>query len=55
MGRGVTILSAKGGYTKEEKDDLLVVVSKREVSTLRRLVTRTDSNALVIISDVQET
>ncbi|MEG0855652.1 MAG: YitT family protein [Terrisporobacter sp.] len=54
MERGVTILSAKGGYTKEEKDALLVVVSKREVSILRKLVKSVDPNAFVVISDVHE-
>ncbi|WP_297133173.1 YitT family protein [Terrisporobacter sp.] len=54
MGRGVTILNAKGGYTKEEKDALLVVVGKREISTLRKLVKSVDPNAFVIISDVHE-
>lgn len=55
MSRGVTILSAKGGYTKEEKDALIVVVGKREVSTLRKLVKSIDPNAFVVISDVHET
>lgn len=54
MNRGVTILSAKGGYTKEEKDALLVVVGKREVSTLRKIVKTVDSNAFVVITDVHE-
>ncbi|WP_434798507.1 YitT family protein [Terrisporobacter vanillatitrophus] len=54
MNRGVTILSAKGGYTKEEKDALLVVVGKREVSTLRKIVKTVDPNAFVVITDVHE-
>lgn len=54
MNRGVTILSAKGGYTKEEKDALLVVVGKREVSTLRKIVKIVDHNAFVVITDVHE-
>lgn len=54
MGRGVTILNAKGGYTKENKDALLVVVGKREVSTLRKIVKTVDANAFVIITDVHE-
>jgi len=54
MNRGVTILSAKGGYTKEEKDALLVVVGKREVSTLRKIVNSVDPNAFVVITDVHE-
>lgn len=55
MNRGVTILNAKGGYTRDEKDALLVVVGKREVSTLRKIVKNVDSNAFVIITDVHET
>lgn len=55
MSRGVTILSEKGGYTKEKKDALIVVVGKREVSTLRKLVKSIDPNAFVVISDVHET
>lgn len=54
MSRGVTILSAKGGYTKEDKDALLVVVGKREVSTLRKIVKTVDPNAFVVITDVHE-
>lgn len=54
MNRGVTILSAKGGYTKEEKDALLVVVGKREVTTLRKIVKSVDPNAFVVITDVHE-
>lgn len=54
MNRGVTILNAKGGYTKEEKDALLVVVNKREVSTLRKIVKLADPNAFVVITDVHE-
>lgn len=54
MQRGVTILNAKGGYTKKEKDALLVIVSKREVSTLRKIVKTADPNAFVVITDVHE-
>lgn len=55
MNRGVTILKAKGGYTQEDKEALLVVVGKREISTLRRIVKTVDPNAFVIITDVHET
>ena len=54
MNRGVTILNAKGGYTKQDKDALLVVVGKREVSTLRKIVKMADPNAFVVITDVHE-
>ena len=39
---------------KRRKDALLVVVGKREVSTLRKLVKTVDPNAFVIITDVHE-
>ncbi len=55
MNRGVTILNAKGGYTMDNKDALLVVVSKREVSTLRKIIKMTDPDAFVVITDVHET
>lgn len=55
MSRGVTVLNAKGAYTKENKDALLVVVGKREVSTLRKIIKSVDPNAFVIITDVHET
>ena len=54
MDRGVTILNARGGYTKCEKDALLVVVGKREVSTLRKIVKGVDPRAFVVITDVHE-
>lgn len=53
--RGVTILKGKGGYTKNEKDILLVVVTKRQVVTLKKIIKSIDPSAFIIISDVHET
>lgn len=52
--RGATILKGQGLYTGSEKNVLLVVVSKKEVVTLKKLVKQTDPYAFIIISDIYE-
>jgi uncharacterized membrane-anchored protein YitT (DUF2179 family) len=54
LGRGVTFLKGKGAYTKEEKNVILVVVSKREVVTLKRLIKSIDPYAFIIVCDIHE-
>lgn len=53
--RGVTILKGEGGYTKNEKDILLVVVTKRQVVTLKKIIKSIDPYAFIIVSEVHET
>ena len=52
--RGATILNGRGLYSGNEKNVLLVVVSKKQVVALRKLVKRIDPNAFIIISDIFE-
>ena len=52
--RGATILNGRGLYSGNEKNVLLVVVSKKQVVTLKKLVKRIDPNAFIIISDIFE-
>lgn len=52
--RGATILKGQGMYSGSEKNVLLVVVSKKEVVTLKKLVKHTDPKAFIIISDIFE-
>ena len=52
--RGATILRGEGLYTGNEKNVLLVVVSKKEVVTLKKLVKQIDANAFIIITDIFE-
>ena len=52
--RGATILKGQGLYTGNEKNVLLVVVSKKQVITLRKLVKRIDPHSFIIISDIFE-
>ena len=54
MSRGVTGLSATGMYTKEEKQMIYCVVSKKEISQLKELVQKYDRKAFVTVSDARE-
>ncbi|MDA8441743.1 MAG: YitT family protein [Peptococcaceae bacterium] len=53
-GRGVTLVSATGGYTQGEKDVLITVVALSELIKLKRLVKQIDPEAFVIVSDAKE-
>lgn len=52
--RGATLLKGSGAYTGNDKDIILVVVSKKQVITLKKLVKSIDPHAFVIISDIHE-
>jgi len=52
--RGVTMLSAQGGYTGEARPVLLCVLSAQEVGRLKAIVRAADENAFVFISDTHE-
>ncbi|WP_018248000.1 YitT family protein [Orenia marismortui] len=54
MDRGVTILKGKGGFTNNNKDVLLCIINRSEVSDLKRLVHNIDEDAFVIITEVHE-
>lgn len=54
IGRGVTHISAKGGYTGDEKKLLLCAVRPPEVSAVQRAIKQCDPGAFVIISDAGE-
>lgn len=54
LNRGLTILDGKGGYTKTNKEILLVVVTKKQELFLNRHVMDVDPEAFVIVSDVKE-
>lgn len=54
LDRGVTQLRAMGGYTGEDREILLCVVSQSEVTKLKDLVRSIDQDAFVIVSDAHE-
>lgn len=54
MDRGVTVLSGHGYYTKNPKEVLYIVISKQEVSTLKKIVRSIDPYAFLTIHDVRD-
>lgn len=54
MDRGVTVLSGHGYYTKKQKEVLYIVISKQEVSTLKKIVKSIDTAAFLTIHDVRD-
>ncbi|UOE96556.1 YitT family protein [Alkalihalobacillus sp. LMS39] len=52
--RGVTKLSAYGGYTDEERPVLMCVVHQREVTKLKQVVKTADPKAFVIVANATE-
>lgn len=52
--RGVTKLPAIGGYTRESRPVLMVVVYQTEFTKLKQLIKNVDPSAFVIVSDAYE-
>lgn len=54
LGRGATGLAGRGLYSKQERELVLTVVSRKEIDSLKALVSAVDPSAFMIISDVHE-
>ncbi len=54
MDRGVTLLSAKGGYLKEDTTVVLSVVSNRELPRVERLIHEIDPESFIVVNRVSE-
>ncbi|HHV93546.1 MAG TPA: YitT family protein [Firmicutes bacterium] len=52
--RGVTALRGIGMFTRSDRQVLMVIVSRREVSAVKDLVREIDPKAFLVISDVRE-
>lgn len=53
LGRGVTMLDGKGGYSRVSTNVIYVVVSRLEISKLKNIVNDFDENALITIGSVE--
>jgi uncharacterized membrane-anchored protein YitT (DUF2179 family) len=54
LNRGATALHGQGMFTKDVKNVVLCVVSKKEIVKLKRIVHTVDNNAFVIVAEVRE-
>ncbi|MDI3257930.1 MAG: YitT family protein [Kyrpidia sp.] len=55
LGRGVTYLEAKGGYSEEPKQMIYTVVTRLELPKLRGIIREVDPQAFVSVADIHET
>lgn len=53
LGRGVTLINGKGGYSKLDTNVIYVVVSRLELAKLKSLILDFDQNALVTVGNVE--
>lgn len=53
IGRGMTLFDATGYYRKDNKKVIMVVINRQQIMPLNKLIAEIDSNAFVVISEVQ--
>ena len=53
MIRGVTVLTGYGHYTKQKKDILYIIISKQEITRLRKIIKEVDPKAFITVQDVR--
>ncbi|MGI6582130.1 MAG: YitT family protein [Erysipelotrichaceae bacterium] len=54
LNRGTTLVPIKGGYTDEEKEAIMTIVSKPQYHQLEKVIEKIDKFAFVIVSDAKE-
>ena len=54
IGRGVTVFEGKGAYTNTTKNVIYCIMTRSELSQIRKIVKRIDKNSFLTISDVSE-
>ena len=54
MGRGITMMDARGFYSKAHKGLLYVVVNRFEIGSLKRIISQIDPAAFVSVSEVSD-
>jgi len=54
ISRGATIIKGKGAFTGEEREMLMCVVHRNEVTPLRRLIKEYDPNSFMVVAEAQE-
>ncbi len=54
LGRGITLLPAKGYYRKQEKYVVLTVVKRQQLAELEELVAQIDARAFIIIQEAHQ-
>ncbi len=53
LNRGVTILEGKGAYSHEDKQVLLCVIKKPQITAVRKIIKNVDERAFFIVTDAK--
>lgn len=53
LNRGVTILEGKGAYSKADKQVLLCVIKRPQITAVRKIIKGVDENAFFIVTDAK--
>ena len=54
LGRGATVYTAKGAFTKEEKEVVVTIIKRLEFIKLRNYIFTIDKNAFISVQDTHE-
>ncbi|HQB31814.1 MAG TPA: YitT family protein [Erysipelotrichaceae bacterium] len=54
LDRGTTLVPVKGGYTDENREAIMTVVSKQQYHNLEKVIEKIDKFAFVVVSDAKE-
>ena len=54
MNRGATQLKARGAWSKEERPVVMSVVSRNELSTIKKIVQEEDESAFMFVTEAYE-
>jgi uncharacterized membrane-anchored protein YitT (DUF2179 family) len=54
IGRGLTIIKGKGGYTDRDEQIIYTVITFREFVELKRMIRRLDPSAFLVVTDTLE-
>jgi len=54
LGRGVTIMDAKGGYTMSERSMIFVAVPQSQIGSLKEFIHDLDNKAFVMVAELSE-
>lgn len=55
MGRGATYIKSSGTYTRQDRDMIFLVVSRREISSVQNKIKEIDPNSFVVVVNAYET
>ena len=54
LGLGLTLIPGIGGFTKEKKEILFIIIERLDLSALKELVIESDPSAFIVVSNLHE-